>query len=204
MTEYFQGINPVNGVPILHPTPLPNPIIAKKPIFKQKSLSGGGLVKAGSPSFSNAPISRFIAYKKCCPSRSTCDPNYILEFENYAGPATALLYSNGAIAAPVGRQTNISCNNDLVLVGFYPASIGPPIPAGNNIAVLTSLNTIFSTLVITDTATGVDYQYNVSDANYPGVQAGGDLSIYRLYYWIGNVSFFDIPTTPGTYQITFS
>ncbi len=202
MTEYFQGVES-NGVPNLKTTPLPNPIIAKKPIFKQKSLTGGGSVKAGSPSFTNAPISRFIAYKNCCPPSRVCDQNYIFEFENYStATPSALFYSNGAITVPVGKQTNTSCNNDIVLVGFYPSGLAG-IPDGNNIAVLTGLNTNFSILLVTNTATGVNYTYNVSDANYPGVQAGGNLSIYKLYYWIGNdPPNFTIPTTPGTYKLT--
>lgn len=205
MTEYFQGVQS-NGMPDLKTTPLPNPIIAKKPIFKQKSLTGGGSVKAGSPSFTNAPISRFIAYKNCCPPSRVCDPNYILEFENYLLSDT-LFYSNGAITVPVGSRINTSnpCNSDLVLVGFYPQSVYPP---GNSIALVTGLNTNFSTLLVTNTATGVNYTYNVSDANYPGVQAGGNLSIYKLYYWIGGIdlntslNIYNIPITPGTYKLT--
>ena len=45
--------------------------------FNQKSLSGGGNRDASTPSFTNAPISRFIAYKKCCPPG--CDPYIYLE-----------------------------------------------------------------------------------------------------------------------------
>ena len=172
-------------------------------VLSQKTLTGGGNNDAGTPSFANAPISRFIAYKNCCPPSRVCDQNYIFEFEKYLLSDT-LFYSNGAITVPVGKQTNTSCSNDIVLVGFYPQSVLPP---GNSIALLTGLNTNFSTLLVTNTATGVNYTYNVSDANYPGVQAGGNLSIYKLYYWIGEIdpitglNIYNIPTTSGTYEL---
>ena len=196
MSKYFQGLDN-NGEPIFASSPTPNPIIAKKPIFKQKSLTGGGLIKASSPSFSNAPITRFIAYKKCCPP--TCDPNYILELEELETlpPSTnPLLYSNGTASIPFGVRTNTitPCDNNLILVGLYPNLLG------NAIAVLTSINTNFLTLLVKNTVTGVIYPYNVSNALYPGVQAGGNLSEYKIYWWT-NLS--SIPTTPGIYQFTF-
>ena len=187
MSEYFQGIDS-KGEPITAASPEPNPIPAKKPIFSQKSLSGGGSVKASSPSFANASISRYIAYKNCCPP--PCDPYYDLLLRPFPG-TTNLVYSSGIFVGGIEYGTRLNtirpCKTSITFVGFYPSF--------NSLAIVTNVDDTFNNVIITGP---VNLTLSVSSVTY-NIVGGGSSTGYRLYYWFNNVP--GVPSVEGIYKI---
>ena len=170
--------------------------------FNQKSLSGGGNRDASTPSFTNAPICRYIAYKNCCPP--TCDPNFYIYLSG--PPPGPLEYSDGTNGTKIGFKNIIPrpCNPEYIirnvfvwpLIGFFQIDVNKDFFEFSNIIIKEPFNYILS--------------INDINSGYPEIQSNGD----RRYRWTppgggalsgGNMPLGWIPVTAGgKYTLSFS
>lgn len=165
--------------------------------FTQKSLSGGGNRDASTPSFTNAPMSRYIAYKNCCPP--TCDSNYYIYLSGPI-PNGPWIYSDGTNGTKVGFKYIIPrpCNPEYIIrdiyvwniLGFFQIIVNEDFFEFSNIIIKEPFN---YTLSINDITVG-----------FPQTQPDGS----RLYRWGtvgGNMPFGWIPgTAGGKYILSFN
>jgi len=203
-------------------------------VLSQKTLTGGGNNDAGTPSFANAPISRFIAYKNCCPSPSICESNYLINFiqkiiseedkeqqDPTLVPGTSnIIYSTNTpgFSGPIGNRLNIRpCNNDILFIAFYEKGSAPAPTAynSNSVFILAKPEAPkFSKITVTGNKIDGTYSLDISTAGWPGLLPLPGGLIYRIYWWNSASSSMippptgtlptNFPTEGGIYNIEFS
>ena len=169
--------------------------------MNNKTSTGGGNRKVGTPNSANSSNTLSIALRKCCRRKDICHTSVIIEMETPFSQYNTILYTKdaGYLNVPINYgkliNGNIQCK-DIVLLAFYPwmTSISP----AGAMALILSKDVNFNYITITQLSTNITKVYNTVIP----FSSGPNDNFYWWFYY-SSQPFPQVFNTDGTYKISF-